>query len=342
MELSLLSFGTDDISNDGTTRPSWAEGDRLNLALENQGSPKFGPIGKVYCILPNSDVPMPALTPLSEVRKRHRAPTPRPGVTIQTVGSPFVPLLENDKGNNVPWLDRMRSRTKVRLLSGPSLSSEPARRKPRSRRPRKQAPIPQPSLSDDSLSLVDIIHQSYLQFARHIPLEIGSSTEGQFNMFRVSRNDKRAILTPKIINELLQEAEGISNDIWSSTDLDDSGLRSKLGSGGKDFLDLPRAGTKIMDVASEIQEKIDINNASAMLWKFFRYFVLRVEDAATAGNSELQKEIGRHGQDIAMVYECLLGIFYQLGPVSYGRQLSLLNSLCGSACQLRRIRTNIG
>ena len=287
---------------------------------------------------------MPALTPLPDVRKRHRAPTPHPGVRIQTVSSPFLALLGKDKGNSVPWLDRMRSRTKVPPLSGPSLSSEPARRKPRSRRPLlpKQAPIPQSSLSNESLSLVDIIQHSYLQFARHIPLEIGSSTEGQFNMFRVSRNDKRAILTPKIINELLQEAEDISNEIWSSTDLDDSGLRLKLGSGGKDFLDLPRAGSKIMDVASEIQEKIDINSASAMLWNFFRYFVLRVEDAATAGNSALQKEIGRHGQDIAMVYECLLGIFYQLGPVSYGRQLSLLNSLCRSACQSRDIRTNIG
>jgi hypothetical protein len=47
----------------------------------------------------------------------------------------------------------------------------------------------------------------------------------------------------------------------------------------------------------------------------------------TRGNIALWKDLGRYKQDVTMLYESLLGIFYRLGPALHGRQLSLLNSL---------------
>jgi hypothetical protein len=361
-ELSLPSFRTGDEYED----PSWIAPERL----ETQPTPSrvFPPIGKVDYMPRGSDGPMCELTPLpkpalpssqpsnednrARTKKRYRPATPHPGNRIHTPSPPPSPLIGKGKGGiEPPWRDRTRSGKKVLPLSGPSLSSQPPRRKPRGKiRPvprvplaksspstpksspskpslLKQAPKRQPSHSGGLLNITDKIELSYKEFAPHIPLEIGSSTEGKFNIFRVGR-DKRAILTPKTIQELLREAEDITRGIWLSRILDDSTLRSWLGGDGKDLLDLPQVGSRIMDVESKIAEKIVINDESAVLLKFLQYCVLRVEDVATEGNATLRKKLGRYKQDVSMLYECLLGIFSRLGPVSYGRQLSLLNSLC--------------
>jgi hypothetical protein len=302
----------------------------------------------------NSDASMCKLTPLpgSQSKKRYRT-TPHPGNTIRTASPSPSPLAKKVSGDVAPpWRGRTRSGKKVLPSSGPSLS-HPPRRKRHAKMPQvpqvstsnpvqpsllKQAPkrkanvrgplSSHPASSDELLSVKDRIELSYKEFAPHILLETGSSVEGEFNIFRVAQTDKRAILTPKMIQELLQGAKEITHDIWLSPILDDSTLRMWLGGDGKDFLDLPHVGSRVMDVRSQISEKIDANTESAALLRFFEYCVLRVEDVTTGGNIALRKELGRYKQDVAMLYESLLGIFSRLGPALHGRQLSLLNSLC--------------
>ena len=375
-ELSLPSFTSD--SEDGRPRPSWERSGRLKMALENLPDPNdvFGPVGQVDYLPRGSDGPMCALTPLSlpssvptteisrtRTRKRYRT-TPYAGDRVHNASPPPSPLTGKSKGDVEPPLrDRTRSAKKVLPLGSSSLSSQPPRRKPwgglprvplvpkaitskpsllkqapRRKASRKAPPLSHQSPSDEPLSLEQNTCVSYEEFAPHIPLEIGSVLEGQFNMFRVDPKSNHAILTPTVIKELLQGAERIARTIWLSPILDDSRLRFRLGGGSKDFLDLPHLGSRIMDVESVISKKIDINTESAALWEFFRYCVLRVEDATTRGNPALRKELGRYKQDVAMLYECFLGIFYRLGSVWDGRQLSLLHSLCESTCQRCELR----
>jgi hypothetical protein len=311
-------------------------------------------VGDVDYMPRNSDASMCKLTPLSgpQSKKRYRT-TPHPGDRIGTASTSPSPLAKKGSGNVAPpWRSRTRSGKKVMPPLGSSLSHPPRRKRhakvaqvpqvptsnPVQPSPLKQAPKRKanvkgplqthPASSDEPLSIKDKIELSYKEFAPHIPLETGSSVEGEFNIFRVAVTDKRAILTTKMIQELLQGAKEIAHEIWLSPILDDSTLRMWLGGDGKDFLDLPHVGSRLMDVKSQISEKIDANTESAALLRFFEYCVLRVEDVTTGGKIALRKELGRYKQDVAMLYESLLGIFSRLGPALHGRQLSLLNSLC--------------
>ncbi|KAF4636813.1 hypothetical protein G7Y89_g1263 [Cudoniella acicularis] len=334
-ELSLPSFRTEDEYED----PSWIAPERLEI--QPTPSKVFGTVGKVDYLPRGSDGPMCALTPLLKpalpsslptnednragTKKRYRPATPYPGDRIHAESPSSSPLTRKGEGDaELPWRNRTRSAKNMLPLLGPSLLSQPPRRKPRrvSRVPQvplaksspstpksspskpsllKQAPkrnasgkvppLSHQNPSDESLSFEDKTSRSYQEFAPHIPLQIGSSKEGQFNMFRVDPRSNRTILTPTVIKELLQGADTITRKIWLSPILDDSRLRFRLGGGSKDFLDLPHVGSRIMDVASIISRKIDINNESTVLWKFFRYCVLRVEDVNTGGNAALRKEL---------------------------------------------------
>lgn len=317
-------------------------------------------------LTPLQKLALPSSLPTNEdkTKKRYRPATPHPGDRRQDTSPQSSLLIGKGKHDaEPPWRGRTRSGKKAIPLLGPSLSLQPPRRKPRKvaqmplaksspltpksspskpsllkQAPKRNAsgkvpPLSHQNPSDEPLSFRDKTWRSYQEFAPHIPLEIGSSVEGQFNMFRVDPRSNRTILTPTVITELLQGAERITRKIWLSPILDDSRLRSRLGGGSTDFLDLPHVGSRVMDVASIISQKINVNNESAVLWKFFRYCVLRVEDVDTGSNAVLRKELGRYKQDVAMLYECFLGIFYRLGSVWDGRQLSLLNSLCESIGQ---------
>jgi len=323
---------------------------------EKQTDPKviFGIVGDVDYMPRNSDASMCKLTPMSgpPSKKRYRT-TPHPGDGIVAATPSPSPLAKKGPGNVAPpWRSRTRSGKKVMPPLGSSLSHPPRRnrhakvaqvpqvptlvpsqpsllRQAPKRKANVKGPLPtQSASSDEPLSIKDKIELSYKEFAPPHSLETGSSVEGEFNIFRVAVTDKRAILTTKMIQELLQGAKEIAREIWFSPILDDSTLRMWLGGDGKDFLDLPQIGSRVMDVKSQISEKIDANTESAALLRFFEYCVLRVEDVTTGGNIALRKDLGRYKQDVAMLYESLLGIFSRLGPALYGRQLSLLNSLC--------------
>jgi hypothetical protein len=320
-----------------------------------------GSDGPMCVLTPLPKPALPSSQPTNEdnqagTRKRYRSGTLHPGDIRHTPSPQSSPLIGKAKDDaGPPWGGRTRSGKKaVSSLAGSSLSQPPRRKirtvlpakssppKPKTspskpsllkQAPRRNANNKVPSLSqqsplDESLNTGDKIRRSYEKFAPHIPLETGPSAEGEFNMFRVNQKSRSAVLSPKMIREVLKGAEEIARNIWLSPILDDTKLRVRLGSGSKDFLDLPQVGSTIMDVASVISQKIAVNNESAVLWKFFRYCILRVEHVNTGGNLALGKELGRYQQDVAMLYECFLGIFYRLGSVWDGRQLSLLNSLC--------------
>jgi hypothetical protein len=351
MELSLPSFETRDSYGDS----SWIDLERL-ATQEKQTNPKviFGIVGEVDYMPRNSDVSMCKLTPMSgpQSKKRYRT-TPHPGDRIVAATPSPSPLAKKGPDNVAPpWRSRTRSGKKVMPPLGSSLSHPPRRnrhakvaqvpqvppllpsqpsllKQAPKRKANVKGPLPtHPASLDEPLSIKDKIELSYKEFAPHIPFETGSSVEGEFNIFRVATTDKRAILTTRMIQELLQGAKEIAQEIWFSPILDDSTLRMWLGGDGKDFLDLPQIGSRVMDVKSQISEKIDANTESAALLRFFEYCVLRVEDVTTGGNIALRKDLGRYKQDVAMLYESLLGIFCRLGPALHGRQLSLLNSLC--------------
>jgi hypothetical protein len=303
--------------------------------------------------------------------KRWRPATPHPGDRIRASLSPSPLSRKGRDGVGKSWSERTRAGKRMQLLpSASSLLSQPPRRpgaqaKTRSsmlkRAPRRKAKrVPEVShsgpshqspsyhnpsyewlsphisshqnSSDESATNKTKIECSYKEFAPHIPLEIGPFWEGKFNMSRVSHGSRHAILTPSVIQEVLQEAQIITKNVWFSPVFDDMSLRLQLGGGNSDFLDLSCKGSRVLDVESELSSKIKTATDSAVLLKFFRYCVLLVEDATAGDSPELRKRLGRYELDVKRAYGSILGIFYRLGPAWDGRQFVLLHILRKSIC----------
>lgn len=195
---------------------------------------------------------------------------------------------------------------------------------------------------DETPPMAIRVKRSYNELAKHIEIQTGQNDPTvKFNIYKVNPTSTDTILTPSIIKDSLQKGASIYYKIWLSPVLDDRGLRVQLGGGGKDFLDdlpnhSPTGEKSLMGLVVKIDDKIEANDSSTNLWQFLQYCLLRVEAATIKGSPvltsqaalEVQHRLSVYKKRVERLYDCLLSIFYRLGSIWDGRQLSLLNSLC--------------